>query len=213
MLSDNWLQLIQPVISVKFTGHSLIHIWKRCHWVVTDIKEALQRELDFFQYVDRVQVYLRHYVAKLWLKKEKRMIGPVCWEWVLREERLRKGRWEVERHLMALHDACFWNELWKCIQPLLEITTVSHKGAANRADLSGTSHCSQSWTRAHHTRGKARPPHAQVGSSFGVYSDSGWVCVYSHGQKFIQSHSLSWLASFERIDLKGMKENGKGDTT
>lgn len=154
MLSDNWLQLIQPVISVKFTGHSLIHIWKRCHWVVTDIKEALQRELDFFQYVDRVQVYLRHYVAKLWLKKEKRMIGPVCWEWVLREERLRKGRWEVERHLMALHDACFWNELWKCIQPLLEITTVSHKGAANRANLSGTSHCSQSWTRALITRGE-----------------------------------------------------------
>lgn len=146
MLSDNWLQLIQPVISVKFTGHSLIHIWKRCHWVVTDIKEALQRELDFFQYVYRVQVYLRHYVAKHWLKKEKRMIGPVCWERVLREERLRKGRWEVERHLMALHDACFWNELWKCIQPLLEITTVSHKGAANRANLSGTSHCSQSWT-------------------------------------------------------------------
>lgn len=41
------------------------------------------------------------------------MIGPVGWERVLREKRLRKGRQEVERHLMALHDACFGNELWK----------------------------------------------------------------------------------------------------
>lgn len=205
MLSGDWLQPIQPVISVTFTGHSLIHIWKQ--WT---LKSAAKRvRFSICRQSPGVFVAL----SSKALIKERKAHDWACWL-----------RASVERGEVKKKKAGGWKAfngfarclLLKCIMKIHSAIVENNHSVTQRNMQTERILAGQAIALSHEhtliTRGKKQATPCPGGKLTWCLR---WfrlsLCIFTWAE--VQSPSLSWLASFVRIDLKGMKENGKGATT